>query len=57
VLHKNPNFNALVAGRAPMARQGEPSELQGPAVFLASVASSYMTGHVFVVDGGLTAAP
>jgi gluconate 5-dehydrogenase len=56
VLHKNPDFNALVTGRAPMARWGEPSELEGPAVFLASDASSYMTGHVLVVDGGLTAA-
>ncbi len=56
VLHKNPDFNALVTGRAPMARWGDPPELEGPAVFLASDASSYMTGHVLVVDGGLTAA-
>jgi len=56
VLHKNPDFNALVAGRSPMARWGDPAELEGPAVFLASDASSYMTGHVLVVDGGLTAA-
>jgi gluconate 5-dehydrogenase len=56
VLHKNPDFNALVSGRAPMARWGEPAELEGPVVFLASDASSYMTGHVLVVDGGLTAA-
>jgi gluconate 5-dehydrogenase len=56
VLHKNPDFNALVSGRSPMARWGDPSELAGPAVFLASDASSYVTGHVLVVDGGLTAA-
>ena len=56
VLHKNPDFNALITTRAPMARWGEPHELEGPAVFLASDASSYMTGHVLVVDGGLTAA-
>jgi len=56
VLHSNPDFNALVSGRAPMARWGDPPELEGPAVFLASDASSYMTGHVLVVDGGLTAA-
>jgi gluconate 5-dehydrogenase len=55
VLHKNPDFNALIATRAPMARWGDPPELEGPAVFLASDASSYMTGHVLVVDGGLTA--
>jgi gluconate 5-dehydrogenase len=56
VLHKNPDFNALITTRAPMARWGDPHELEGPAVFLASEASSYVTGHVLVVDGGLTAA-
>ena len=56
VLHKNPDFNTLIATRAPMARWGDPPELEGPAVFLASDASSYMTGHVLVLDGGLTAA-
>src|SRR3984885_8733563 len=50
VLHKNPEFNALVTGRAPMARWGDPTELEGPVVFLASDASSYVTGHVLVVD-------
>jgi gluconate 5-dehydrogenase len=42
--------------RAPMRRWGRPEELAGPAVFLASDAASYVTGHVLVVDGGLTAA-
>jgi gluconate 5-dehydrogenase len=56
VLHKNPDFNGLVSGRSPMARWGDPPELEGPAVFLASDASSYVTGQVLVVDGGLTAA-
>ena len=56
VLHKDPTFNAWIAGRAPMARWGDPVELAGPAVFLASDASSYVTGQVLVVDGGLTAA-
>jgi gluconate 5-dehydrogenase len=56
VLHKNPEFNALISTRAPMARWGDPRDLEGPAVFLASDASSYVTGHVLVVDGGLTAA-
>jgi gluconate 5-dehydrogenase len=38
-----------------MGRWGDPSELAGPTVFLASSAASYVTGHVLVVDGGLTA--
>lgn len=39
----------------PMARRGHPEELAGPVVFLASDASSYVTGHILYVDGGYTA--
>ena len=38
----------------PMGRNGEPSDLQGAVVFLASDAASYITGHDLVVDGGYT---
>jgi gluconate 5-dehydrogenase len=55
-LHNDPTFNDWIAGRAPMGRWGDPAELAGPAVFLASEAASYVTGHMLVVDGGLTAA-
>jgi gluconate 5-dehydrogenase len=56
ILHKDAAFSEWISTRAPMGRWGDPSELAGPAVFLASAAASYVTGHVLVVDGGLSAA-
>jgi NAD(P)-dependent dehydrogenase (short-subunit alcohol dehydrogenase family) len=46
---------ALVERTTPMGRIGKPGELSGVAVFLASAASSYMTGQVLAVDGGMSA--
>jgi NAD(P)-dependent dehydrogenase (short-subunit alcohol dehydrogenase family) len=40
--------------RAPMGRAGEPDEIAGAAVFLGSKASSFMSGQVIVIDGGMT---
>ena len=44
-----------ILGRTPMGRFGEPAELQGAVVWLASDASSFVTGAVIVVDGGFSA--
>jgi gluconate 5-dehydrogenase len=47
-------FSAWVARRTPAGRWGEPSEVAGAAVFLASAAADYVTGHVLFVDGGFS---
>ena len=44
--------NGQVVERIPAARWGEPNDICGAAVFLASAASNYVHGHVLVVDGG-----
>jgi 2-deoxy-D-gluconate 3-dehydrogenase len=44
--------NSQILARIPAARWGEPEDIAGAAVFLASSASDYITGEVLVVDGG-----
>jgi len=52
----NAEFSAWVANRTPAGRWGEPPEIAGAAVFLASSAADYVTGHVLFVDGGFSVA-
>ena len=54
-LADDPTFDAWVRSRTPAGRWGDPSELVGAVVFLASDASSFVNGQVLYVDGGLLA--
>jgi 2-deoxy-D-gluconate 3-dehydrogenase len=51
-LAADPVRNRQITERIPAGRWGEPADLGGAAVFLASRASDYVSGHVLVVDGG-----
>jgi NAD(P)-dependent dehydrogenase (short-subunit alcohol dehydrogenase family) len=55
-LWENPQTLKAVTATTPLVRIGEPDEIAGAAVFLASKASSFMTGQTIVVDGGATIA-
>lgn len=50
----NEEVKQFVENRIPLKRWGQPEEIAGAAVFLASNASSYITGHTLVIDAGLT---
>lgn len=52
----NPAHVAAVNERTPMKRWGEPADIAGPALFLASPAASFMTGTCLNVDGGYSVA-
>ena len=48
-------FDSFIIAKTPAARWGDPEDLMGPAVFLASDASDFVNGHILYVDGGILA--
>ena len=48
-------FDSFILAKTPAARWGEPEDLMGPVVFLASDASNFVNGHILYVDGGILA--
>jgi len=54
-LAEDPTFDAWIKQRTPAGRWGDPQELVGAAVFLASDASAFVNGQILYVDGGLLA--
>ncbi len=51
----NDSLRSHVVARTPLGRHGQPDEIAGAALYLASDAASYVNGHVMVIDGGMTA--
>ena len=54
-IYDRSEFHEAVARETPMGRAAEADEIKGTAVFLASAASSFVTGPVIVADGGISA--
>jgi gluconate 5-dehydrogenase len=54
-LQEDPEFDAWLRARVPAGRWGDPSELGGAVVFLASAASDFVNGQILYVDGGMLA--
>lgn len=52
---QNETIVAEVVKKTPLGRYGQPDEIAGGALFLASDAAAFMTGQVLVIDGGMTA--
>ena len=48
-------FDSFIISKTPAGRWGEPEDLSGPVVFLASEASNFVNGHILYVDGGILA--
>ncbi len=54
VLYENKPWVEYITDRIPLGRPGQPNDLDGTVIFLASDASAYVTGQILLVDGGFT---
>jgi NAD(P)-dependent dehydrogenase (short-subunit alcohol dehydrogenase family) len=54
VMYEDPEWVAYLCDRIPLKRPGQPGDLDGAVVFLASDASAYVTGQILLVDGGIS---
>jgi NAD(P)-dependent dehydrogenase (short-subunit alcohol dehydrogenase family) len=54
VLYDNQKWVEYIVDRIPLGRPGQPNDLDGTVIFLASDASAYVTGQIILVDGGFT---
>jgi NAD(P)-dependent dehydrogenase (short-subunit alcohol dehydrogenase family) len=54
VLYENEEWVEYLCDRIPLKRPGQPNDLDGSVVFLASDASAYVTGQTLLVDGGIS---
>jgi len=54
VLYQNKEWVKYITSRIPLSRPGQPHDLDGAVIFLASDASEYITGQIILVDGGFT---
>jgi gluconate 5-dehydrogenase len=54
VMYENPEWLAYLCDRIPLKRPGQPADLDGAVVFLASDASAYMTAQTLLIDGGIS---
>jgi gluconate 5-dehydrogenase len=54
VMYEDKSWVEYLSDRIPLKRPGQPQDLEGAVVFLASDASAYVTGQTLLVDGGIS---
>ena len=54
IVASNPELRSMIENATPIRRLGEPDDIAAAVLYLASPASSYVTGQIIAVDGGIT---